>query len=665
MIYASDDVIQEFDNELRYLELLSKQFPTIASSCTEIINLQAILNLPKSTEHFMSDIHGEYESFNHVLKNGSGNIKRKIMEVYSNSLSEKEIKSLATLIYYPEQKLEIIHKHEENIDEWYRITIYRLVEVCRKAAFKYTRMKVRKALPEDFAYIIEELMHKGPEEFDKEEYYSEIIKTIIRIGSADEFIIALSKLIQRLVIDRLHIVGDIFDRGPGAEIVMETVANYHSVDIQWGNHDVLWMGAAAGSEACIATVLRICARYANLDTIEDGYGINMLPLATFALEFYGNDECAAFKPKIESDMVYSENDIKLIAKMHKAIAILQFKLEGEIINRRTYFGMEDRLLLNKINYEEGTINLNGKIYELNDNKFPTINPENPYELTVEEKELIEKLKSSFLNSEKLQKHIRFLFAKGSMYLKFNSNLLYHGCIPVNEDGSFKEVKIGSSGNSYSGKSYFDRLDILVREGYFHKNNPEAKLYGMDLTWYLWTGPDSPLFGKDKMTTFERYFINDKETHVEIKNPYFKLEDSEEMCKIIFREFGLNPDASHIINGHVPVKLKDGESPIKANGKLLVIDGGFSKAYQDTTGIAGYTLTYNSYGLLLVSHDPFESTQKAIEEEKDIHSTIMVLEQEVERKRVRDTDVGEEIKSQIKNLEMLLDAYRKGFIKEQR
>lgn len=665
MIYASDDVIQVFDSELKYLKLLSKQFPTIAACCTEIINLQAILNLPKSTEHFMSDIHGEYESFNHVLKNGSGNIKRKIKEVFSNTLSEKEIKSLATLIYYPEQKLEIIHKQEENIDEWYRITIYRLIEVCRKAAFKYTRMKVRKALPEDFAYIIEELMHKGPEEYDKEEYYSEIIKTIIKIGSADEFIIALSKLIQRLVIDRLHIVGDIFDRGPGAEIVMETIANYHSVDIQWGNHDALWMGAAAGSEACIATVLRICARYANLDTIEDGYGINMLPLATFALEFYENDECAAFKPKIESDIVYSENDIKLIAKMHKAISIMQFKLEGEIINRRPYFGMEDRLLLNKINYEDGTISLGGKTYELNDKYFPTINPENPYELTIEEKDLIEKLKSSFLNSEKLQKHIRFLFAKGSMYLKFNSNLLYHGCIPVNEDGSFKKVKIGSSGKSYSGKSYFDRLDILVREGYFHKNDPEAKLYGMDLTWYLWTGPDSPLFGKDKMTTFERYFINDKETHVENKNSYFKLEDSEEMCKLIFEEFGLNPDVSHIINGHVPVKLKKGESPIKANGKLLVIDGGFSKAYQDTTGIAGYTLIYNSYGLILVSHDPFESTQKAIEEEKDIHSTIMVLEQEVERKRVRDTDVGEELKSQIKNLEMLLDAYRKGFIKEQR
>ncbi|HHZ03111.1 MAG TPA: fructose-1,6-bisphosphatase [Tissierellia bacterium] len=663
MTYTSDDSVQISDEELRYLKLLSKQYPTIASACTEIINLQAILNLPKGTEHFMSDIHGEYESFNHVLRNGSGNVKRKIKEVYGDVLSEKEIKTLSTLIYYPEQKLEIIKKTEENMEEWYRITMYRLVVISRKAAFKYTRMKVRKALPAEFAYIIEELMHKGPEE-DKEEYYSEIINAIIRIGRADEFIIAMAKLIQRLVIDRLHIVGDIFDRGPGADNVMETLINYHSVDIQWGNHDILWMGAAAGSEACIATVVRICARYANLDTLEDGYGINMLPLATFALDFYGDDECLQFTPRVESDIVYSDKDLELIAKMHKAISIIQFKLEGEIIKRRPYFKMEDRLLLEKINYEEGTINLGGKIYKLNDTNFPTIDPNNPYQLIPEEKELIEKLKFSFLNSEKLQKHIRFLLNKGSMYLTYNSNLLYHGCIPVNEDGTFKEVRIGVTGKSYRGKAYFDRLETLVREGYFHKDNPEAKLYGMDITWYLWTGPDSPLFGKDKMTTFERYFIDDKETHVENKNYYFKLEESEEMCRRIMEEFGLDPETSHIINGHVPVKSKSGESPIKANGKLLVIDGGFSRAYQKTTGIAGYTLIYNSYGLLLVSHDPFESTQKAIEEEKDIHSTTMVLEKVVERKRVKDTDEGKVLKEKIKDLEMLLKAYRLGYIKEQ-
>ncbi len=664
MQYSIEDAVNDLNDELRYIKLLSKQFPTIASCCTEIINLQAILNLPKGTEHFLSDIHGEYEPFNHVLKNGSGNIKRKITEVFGDIMSEKDIKSLATLIYYPEQKLEIIHKLEENIDEWYKLTIYRLIIVSRKAAFKYTRMKVRKALPPEFAYIIEELMHKGPEEYDKEEYYSEIINSIIKVGRADEFIIEMSKLIQRLVIDRLHIVGDIFDRGPGADKVMDTLMNYHSVDIQWGNHDVLWMGAAAGSEACIATVIRICTRYANLDTIEDGYGINMLPLATFALEFYGGDDCIQFKPKVEGDIVYNENDLKLIAKMHKAISIIQFKLEGELIKRRPHFNMEDRLLLNKINYEEGTIDLYGMTYKLNDFRFPTIDPKDPYALTREEREIIEKLKSSFLNSEKLQRHIRFLLSNGSMYLKVNSNLLYHGCIPVNEDGTFKKVKIGSSGNEYSGKAYFDRLEILVREGYFHKNNPEGKLYGMDITWYLWTGPDSPLFGKDKMTTFERYFIDDKETHKEHKSPYFKLEDSEEMCNLIFEEFGLNPETSHIINGHVPVKSKNGESPIKANGKLLVIDGGFSRAYQGTTGIAGYTLIYNSYGLILVSHDPFESAQKAIEEEKDIHSTTIVLEKEVERKRVGDTDNGEEIKGQIRDLQMLLDAYRIGLIKEQ-
>lgn len=664
MQYSSEGATRDLNEETRYLKLLSRQFPTIASCCTEIINLQAILNLPKGTEHFLSDIHGEYEAFNHVLKNGSGNIKRKITEVFGDIMSEDDIKSLATLIYYPEQKLEIIHKQEKNIEEWYKITIYRLIVVSRKAAFKYTRMKVRKALPKEFAYIIEELMQRGPEEYDKEEYYNEIINSIIRVGSADEFIIAMSKLIQRLVIDRLHIVGDIFDRGPGSDKVMDTLMNYHSLDIQWGNHDVLWMGAAAGSEACIATVIRICTRYANLDTIENGYGINLLPLATFALEYYGDDDCTQFMPKIESDIAYSENDLRLIAKMHKAISIIQFKLEGEIIKRRPYFHMEDRLLLNKINYEEGTIDCYGKIYKLNDTNFPTIDPKEPYKLIKEEKKLIEKLKSSFLNSERLQKHIRFLFSKGSMYLKYNSNLLYHGCIPVNEDGTFKKVKIGSSGKEYSGKEYFDRLEILIRKGYFHKNDPEGKLYGMDMTWYLWTGPDSPLFGKDKMTTFERYFIDDKQTHEEKKDPYFKLENSEKMCRLIFKEFGLNPNTSHIINGHVPVKSKNGESPIKANGKILVIDGGFSRAYQSTTGIAGYTLIYNSYGLIIVSHDPFESTQKAVEEEKDIHSTRRIIEKELKRKRVGDTDDGAELKENIKDLEMLLNAYRTGLIKEQ-
>lgn len=665
MYYIEEDSSQEFKDKLKYLKLLSNQYPTIDDACTEIINLQAILNLLKGTEHFLSDIHGEYESFIHVLKNASGVIKRKIDDIFLNSLSQKDRKSLATLIYYPEQKLELIMKSEENIEDWYRITLYRLIEICRYVSSKYTRSKVRKALPKDFAYIIEELLHEQPDRLDKEEYYNEIIKTIVRVGRANEFIAAISKLIQNLVIDRLHIIGDIFDRGPGADIIMDTLLNYHAVDIQWGNHDIVWMGAAAGSEACIATVIRTSSRYANLSTIEEGYGINLLPLATFAIDFYGDDECSAFAPKIENGKDYTDKDLNLMAKMHKAISIIQFKLEGEIIKRRPYFKMEDRLLLNKINYKEGTINLDGKTYKLKDNNFPTINPENPYELNQEEKELVEKLKSSFLNSEKLQKHVSFLFAKGSMYLKYNSNLLYHGCIPLNEDGTLKNVSIGASGKEYSGKAYLDRLEVLVREGYLYKNNLEAKLYGMDIAWYLWNGVDSPLFGKDKMTTFERYFIEEEETHIEKKNYYFELEDDEKACNMIFEEFGLDPKTSHIINGHVPVKIKKGESPIKANGKLLVIDGGFSRAYQSQTGIAGYTLIYNSYGLLLVSHEPFESTQKAIEEEKDILSTTIVLEQEVERKRVGDTDNGKELKIQIEDLELLLDAYRKGIIKEQR
>ncbi len=650
-------------NELRYLTLLSKQYPTISAASTEIINLQAILNLPKGTEHFLTDIHGEYESFNHVLKNGSGVIKRKIEYAFKGLLNKEESRELATLIYYPEQKLELILQEKENIDLWYEATLYRLVEVCRQVTAKYTKDKVRKALPKEFEYIIEELLHESRDRMDKEKYYSEIIKTIIRIGQADEFIIALSNLIQRLVIDKLHIIGDIFDRGPGADIVMDTLMNYHSVDVQWGNHDILWMGAAAGSEACIATVLRIGARYMNLDTVEDGYGINILPLATFALDVYGEDPCKAFKPKMEDESDFSKKDVSLMTKMHKAISILQFKLEGKIIKRRPHLKMSDRLSLDKIDYENNTIDIEGKIYELNDGNFPTIDPTDPYKLSKDEAELIEKLKSSFLNSGRLQEHIKFLYSKGSMYLKYNSNLLYHGCIPLNEDMSFKEVTIGESGKAYSGKEYLDRLETIAREGYFYNDDEKTKLYGLDLTWYLWRGKDSPLFGKDKMTTFERYFVDDKETHTEVKNPYFKYRESEEMCNMIFKEFDLDPEDSHIINGHVPVKSRKGESPIKANGKLLVIDGGLSKAYQKTTGLAGYTLIYNSYGLLLVSHEAFESTEKSIREEKDILSNTIVLERETDRKRVADTDDGKIIKIQIEELTRLLDAYRKGVIKE--
>lgn len=663
MAFLGESCIEDINNDLRYLNLLANRYPTISSATTEIINLQAILNLPKGTEHFLTDIHGEYEPFIHVLKNASGVIKRKINDVFGNALRSSEKKSLATLIYYPEQKLEIVLKEEENIDDWYRITLYRLIAICRHVSSKYTRSKVRKALPADFAYIIEELLHEQPGREDKEEYYEEIIQTIITIDRAREFIIAISKLIQRLVIDRLHIIGDIYDRGPGAHIILDTLINYHSVDIQWGNHDILWMGAAAGSEVCIANVIRICARYANLDTLEDGYGINMLPLATFALDCYKKDPCKNFKPKFDSENEYSVTEQELIARMHKAIAIIQFKLEGEVIKRRPDFNMDHRLLLNKINYDDGTIELDGKVYKLNDTSFPTIDKKNPYKLTKEEKELIEKLKSSFVNSEKLQRHIRFLFTAGSIYLKYNSNLMFHGCIPLNEDGTFREVII--KGRKFKGKLVLDEAEKVCREGYFYENNKEAKLYGMDYMWYQWTGTNSSLFGKDKMTTFERYFIDDKNTHKETKNTYYKLRDDENMCNNVLKEFGLDIENSHIINGHIPVERKKGESPIKANGKLLVIDGGFSKAYQGKTGMAGYTLIYNSFGLQLISHEPFKSTESAIKEESDILSSTMVLERVVKRKRVEDTDVGQELMTRIKDLKVLLSAYRKGLIKEKK
>ena len=663
MLFSSERSIDTIEEDLRYLKLLASKYPTIPDACTEIINLQAILNLPKGTEHFLTDVHGEYESFTHVLRNASGVIKRKINDIFGNSLRESEKKELATIIYYPEQKLDIALREEDDIEDWYKITLHKLIKICRSISSKYTRSKVRKALPADFSYIIEELLHEQQSTFDKQEYYNEIIQTIIKIGRAREFIVAISNLIQRLTIDRLHILGDIYDRGPGAHIILDTLMNYHSIDIQWGNHDILWMGAAAGSESCIANVIRISTRYANLDTIEEGYGINLLPLATFALDFYKNDPCKSFKPKVLPENNYREKDLNLMSQMHKAISIIQFKLEGEIIKRRPHYEMEPRLLLHKIDYEKGTIHIDGKEYTLNDTNFPTIDPSDPYTLTEDERELVDKLKSSFSNSEKLQKHIRFLYSKGSMYLKYNSNLLYHGCIALNEDGSFKKVKIDNT--TYSGKSYIDKAERSAREAYFGKVNSESKLYALDSVWYLWCGSNSPLFGKDKMTTFERYFIDDKCAHTEIKNPYYKYRDDETICNKILAEFELNPLDSHIINGHIPVKTKQGESPIKANGKLLVIDGGFSKAYQPETGIAGYTLIFNSYGLLLASHAPFESRQKAIDEGKDILSSTIVLEKSTDRKRVIDTDVGLEIKEQIKDLELLLVAYRKGLIKEQR
>ena len=646
------------DMELRYLKSLSKQYPNIASASTEIINLKAILNLPKGTEHFMTDVHGEYEQFNHVLKNGSGSVRRKIDEEFGNTLSSKDKKSLATLIYYPKEKLEIVMQEEENIEDWYKITLYRLVQITKHVSSKYTRSKVRKALPKDFAYIIEELITEKAEVQDKEGYYNEIVHTIIRIGRAPDFIVALSKLIQRLVIDHLHIVGDIYDRGPGPHIILHTLRHYHSVDVQWGNHDIVWMGAAAGSLACIANVVRMSARYGNLDTLEEGYGINLIPLATFALEQYKNTS-EAFAIKYNTD--YNTKDLGMDMKMHKAMAVIQFKLEGQIIKRRPEFMMEDRLLLDKINFEKGTVMVEGREYKMRDMDFPTIDPANPYELTPEETEVMERLRQAFTRCDKLQKDVRFLFSKGGLYKVYNSNLLYHGCVPLDEEGNF--LKVNVFGKEYSGKALYDILDTYARRGYYASRESGDKAKGEDILWYIWTGPNSPVFGKDKMTTFERYFIEDKETHVETKNAYYRLYDNEEIVDKILREFGLDTTKSHIVNGHVPVERKKGESPIKCNGKLLVIDGGFSKAYQHKTGIAGYTLVANSYGMRLVSHEPFESTEAAIRKESDIFSDSIVVETALRRQCVADTDIGVELKESIHQLEELLDAYREGVLVE--
>ncbi len=647
------------DLELKYLRSLSHQYPTIASASTEIINLQAILSLPKGTEHFLTDIHGEYEQFNHVLKNGSGAVKRKIDEEFGNTLSSKDKKCLATLIYYPKEKLEIILKEEDNIEDWYKITLHRLVQITKRVASKYTRSKVRKALPADFAYVIEELITEKEEIQDKEAYYNEIIHTIIRIDRAQEFIVALSYMIQRMVIDHLHIVGDIFDRGPGPHIIMDTLSNYHSVDIQWGNHDIVWMGAAAGHLACIANVIRLSARYGNLDTLEEGYGINLIPLATFAMETYADVNCDNFPIKYNKD--YNTKDLSLDMKMHKAIAMMQFKLEGALIMRRPEFHMEDRLLLDKIDYEKKLITIDGKTYSMKDIEFPTVNPEDPYALSPEEEQVMERLRQAFLKCDKLQKHVRFLFSHGGLYKVYNSNLLYHGCMPMDEDGNFNALTIDRE--RYSGKALYDILDQYARKGYYSKHNPAEMQRGQDMIWYIWEGPNSPVFGKDKMATFERYFIEEKETHTETKNSYYKLLDNEDIINKILSEFGLDSKHSHIVNGHVPVELKKGESPIKCGGKLLIIDGGFSKAYQGKTGIAGYTLVANSHGMRLVAHEPFESVESAILHETDIFSDSVILETSNSRISVADTDGGAEIKETIHQLEVLLQAYRDGTIIE--
>ena len=646
------------DLEARYLERLSQLYPTIAKASTEIINLQAILNLPKGTEHFLTDIHGEYEAFSHVLKNGSGAVRRKIDEVFGNTMSSKDKKTLATLIYYPREKMELIKKKEENMEDWYKITLYRLIEICKRTSSKYSRSKVRKALPPEFAYVIEELITEKADVMDKESYYNSIVDTIIRIKRSEEFIVALSELIQRLTVDHLHIVGDIYDRGPGPHIIMDKLMGYHSMDIQWGNHDVLWMGAAAGQQGCVANVVRICARYANLEILEDGYGINLLPLATFALNTYRDDPCSCFELKDDPD--YDPSETMLNMKMHKAISIIQFKIEGQIIKKNPGFKLEHRNLLHLIDYENGLIELDGKTYELLDKNFPTIDPKRPYVLTEAEEEVLDRLTQAFVNCEKLQSHMHFLLNKGGLYKVYNGNLLYHGCVPLKEDGNLKSVRI--FGHTYKGKGLYEVLESYVRKGFYAMDSKE-KERGKDIMWYIWLSENSPLFGKDKMATFERYFLAEKETHKEKKNPYYLLLEDEKVICHILKEFGLENKDAHIINGHVPVKCKDGEKPIKCGGKVLVIDGGFSRAYQKETGIAGYTLIYNSYGLILAAHEPFESTEAAIEKESDIHSDSTVVKRTLERKKVEDTDVGRHLKEQIADLEVLLAAYRSGVIAE--
>ncbi|MCM1110215.1 MAG: fructose-1,6-bisphosphatase [Clostridium sp.] len=658
---------KELKEDLRYLRLLSRSFPTIAVASTEIINLEAILNLPKGTEHFLTDIHGEYEAFQHVLKNASGTVKRKVNEIFGNTLRESEKKALCTLIYYPQEKLQLVKREEQNMAEWYEIILNRLVKVCQSVSSKYTRSKVNKALPHDFSYIIQELLHETEADPNKHDYFNKIIETIISTRRADAFIVALCNLIQRLAIDSLHIVGDIFDRGPGAHIIMDTICAYHNFDIQWGNHDVLWMGAFAGNEASMANVLRISLRYGNLDTLEEGYGINMLPLATFAMETYSEDTCDSldlYMPKIKyANRIYTEKEKRMIAQMHKAVSVIQFKLEGQIIGRHPEYGMDDRRLLERINMRDWTVNIGGKDYPLRDHCFPTVDPVDPYRLTREEEALVEHLKNSFVNNEKLQKHVYCLLRHGSFYLARNNNLMFHASIPMESDGSFRQVRV--AGEEYSGKRLLDRLDQLVQDACRKTtdDDPEQRRYAVDYMWYLWCGPDSPLFDKAKMATFERYLIEDPATHVEEKGNYYLLHDDPAICDRILTEFGLPTEGSHIINGHVPVKTIDGENPVKAGGKLLVIDGGFSKAYQPTTGIAGYTLVYHSRGFQLVQHEPFESRQKAIEEGQDIISNTVLNEFKERRMLVRDTDKGRELASQVTDLNKLLAAYRRGLIRE--
>ena len=649
--------------ELRYLKLLAKQYPTVQAACTEIINLQAILNLPKGTEHFISDIHGEYEAFLHILNSCSGVIKEKLDELFGASLPRAERDELATLIYYPEEKLDLAAKNCPDLKEWYRITLNRLIELCRLTASKYTRSKVRKALPRDYAYIIDELLHTHYEEADKRDYYENIISTIIDIDQAPSLIEALCGVIKRMAVDHLHIVGDIFDRGPRADIIMDSLLDYHSVDIQWGNHDILWMGAASGSRTLVATVLANSIHYNNLEIIETGYGISLRPLSIFANEVYRDCDTHRFAVKLTGPDAeqYTEKDKLLSARMHKAITVILFKLEGQKILRHPEYGMADRLLLDKIDYEHRSITIGGVTYPLEDCDFPTVDPADPYALTDEESQVIDQLTASFQRSEKLQRHIRFLYSKGGLYKVFNGNLLFHGCIPMAEDGSLLRFSIG--GTELAGKAFLDYAETVARRAYYDKPGSPEREFGMDFLWWLWAGRNSPIFGRDRMTTFERRLIKDESAWTEPKNSYYTFYQDPAVCEMLLREFGLEGPHCHIINGHIPVKAGKGESPIKGGGKLIVIDGGFCKAYQPTSGIAGYTLIYNSRTIRIVSHQPFAGKEEAILYNHDIANETNTFERMESRVKIAQTDIGRTLQAQADDLLRLLQAYRSGAVTE--
>ena len=647
--------------ELEYLRLLSESYGNIQEASTEIINLAAILNLPKGTEHFISDIHGEYASFTHILKNASGVIKLKIDETFGGYVSPEERSTLATLIYYPEEKLDLIKKQESDMTAFYQKTLHRLITLLSVVTVKYTRSYVRKQIPREYSYIIEELLFGDTVAQAKGAYKEQIIATIIETGVADDFIVKMSELISRVSINRLHILGDVFDRGPGGDVVLETLMNYHSVDIQWGNHDILWMGAAAGNKACIANVIRICTRYDNLHTLEVGYGISLRPLLTFALSAYADDPCQNFKPVVTSDDALSSSDYNSLSKISKAIAIIQFKLEGQLIEKHPHYEMDSLRLLHKVDYQNATVEIDGKVYELNNKVFPTIDPADPYALTPMESAVMDRLQEAFLESKILQDHIRFLFSKGSIYKCYNNNLLFHGCMPLNEDGSF--MPIMTAEGPMKGKPWFDYAERVVRQGYFGVPGSPEKERGVDFFWYLWCGYKSPLFGKKKITTFERCFIADQATWKEAKNPYYTLMDRVDVVENIAAEFGLDPKTAHIINGHMPVNK--GTNPVHADGRAIVIDGGFAKAYQKKTGIAGYSLIYNSQGFMLAAHEPFISKEMAIQQEVDIHSTPVAQEKFTSRILNKDTDLGGELNKKVEALKKLLYAYRTGLIPQRR